>query len=301
MNATGSRMYDDQSDSEKIGCWVSVGVFLIFILGLIGAEIFTIFYYRKKLENLRKTRSSAEKKQLRPDYKDHQDEIHSLERSLAEVQKQYQQTILQLNQEIQKLKSENSKLKSRSRNSQEYQDLHTVLERQGRNIGDLTQQVYEKDQEIINLKNIIDHLESGENVRMTNDRNITELKYQIEARERDLSEKVQEITNFKNVVENLESRNSEKENETRSQKRIIDDLNRTIESRDKDIHMLNVAIGRKQENCNQNKEIKNLREEHNAERDIKPPTLPLSPSSNLRFLETVILRKNIFSVRCIPS
>ena len=279
MNATGSRMYDDQSDSEKIGCWVSVGVFLIFILGLIGAEIFTVFYYRKKLENLRKTRSSTEKKRLRPDYKDHQDEIHSLERSLAEVQKQYQQTILQLNQEIQKLKSENSKLKSRSRNSQEYQDLHTVLERQGRNIGDLTQQVYEKDQEIINLKNIIDHLESGENVRMTNDRNITELKYQIEARERDLSEKVQEITNFKNEVENLELRNSEKENQTRSQKRIIDDLNRTIESRDKDIHMLNVAIGRKQENCNQNKEIKNLREEHNVEKRYKtfhPPPVQLA-------------------------
>ena len=95
---------------------------------------------------------------------------------------------------------------------------------------------------------------------MIYDRNITELKYQIERRDKDLSEKDQEITTLKNEVENLESRNTERENQRRSQKRTIDDLNHTIESRNKDIHMLNVAIARKQENSNQNKEIKNLRE-----------------------------------------
>ena len=268
MNATGTRMSYDQSDSEKIGCWISVGVFLIVIVGLIGAEIFTIFFFRKKLKDLRKTRNSGENKRLRPDYNDRQDEIHSLERSLAEVQKQYQQTILQQNQEIQKLQSENSKLKSQSRNSQEYQDLHTALQRQGRKISDFTHQIYEKDQEIINLKNDIENLVSGnserENMklskeRMFNDRN-TELENQIVARERDLNEKDQEITNLKNEVEKLESTHSEKEKQTRSQKRIIDDLNLTIDSRNKDIQMLNVAIARKQENYNQNKEIKNLRE-----------------------------------------
>ena len=282
MNATGTRMSYDQSDSEKIGCWISVGVFLIIIVGLIGAEIFTILFFRKKLKDLRKTRYSGENKRLGPDYNDRQDEIHSLERSLAEAQKQYQQTILQQNQEIQKLQSENSKFKSRRRNSQEYQDLHTALHRQGRNISDFTHQIYEKDQEIINLKNVIENLESErENMklsqeRMINDRN-TELKNQIVARERDLNEKDQEITNLKNEVEILESTHSEKEKQTRSQKRIIDDLNQTIHSRNKDIQMLNVAIARKQENYNQNKEIKNLREGYNVEKGLdQSPLMPLA-------------------------
>ena len=271
--ATGTRVPKDPNDgtkSEIVG-WICFGVSFGVNVFIVAVVIFLTY----KLWKLNKAAlENSGTRSRKDDENERFIEIESLERSLAEAQKNYQQSILQKNQEIHNLRSEITKLKNsvRSSNYQEYQDLKTVIERQGSEITDLRQHNYEKDNKIIYLKKEIENLQSGnperENQRqnkerMIYDRNINELKYQIERRDKDLSEKDQEITTLKNEVENLESRSTERENQRRSQKRTIDDLNLTIESRDKDIHMLNVAIAGKQENSNQNKEIKNLREVYN--------------------------------------